>query len=75
MNNAKHTPGPWVAALGERLNTDVYHIDKQGNRVFVAEFATQTDAVPVIGDGKGLTVTVVNPGDEDGQPLSNAVTE
>ena len=45
MNNAKHTPGPWVAALGERLNTDVYHIDKQGNRVFVAEFATQTDAV------------------------------
>ena len=44
-HTTKHTPGPWVAALGERLNTDVYHIDKQGNRVFVAEFATQTDAV------------------------------
>ena len=45
MSTPKHTPGPWVAALGERLNTDVYHIDKQGNRVFVAEFATQADAV------------------------------
>ena len=46
MNNkAQFTPGPWVAALGERLNTDVYHINDQGNRVFIAEFATQADAV------------------------------
>lgn len=36
---------------------------------------TQTDAVPVIGDGNGLTVTVVKPGDEEGHPLKYAVTE
>ena len=45
QGSAQFTPGPWIAALGERLNTDVYHRDKQGNRVFVAEFATQADAV------------------------------
>jgi hypothetical protein len=44
-HTATHTPGPWVAALGERLNTDVYCTDVQGNRIFIAEFATQADAV------------------------------
>lgn len=44
-HTAKHTPGTWIAALGERLNTDVYCTDAQGNRIFIAEFATQADAV------------------------------
>jgi hypothetical protein len=34
-----------------------------------------TDAVPVTGAGNGLTVTVVKPGAEEGQPLKYAVTE
>ena len=45
QGDKQFTPGPWIAALGERLNTDVYSLDKQGNRVFIAEFATQADAV------------------------------
>jgi len=41
----KHTPGPWHAALGEKLITDVYAIGDNKQRVFIAECATQRDAL------------------------------
>ena len=45
MNTPKHTPGPWHAALGLKLISDVYAVGVNGQRVFIAECATQRDAL------------------------------
>ena len=42
---SKHTPGPWHAALGLKLISDVYAVGVNGQRVFIAECATQRDAL------------------------------
>ena len=41
----QHTPGPWHAALGLKLISDVYAVGVNGQRVFIAECATQRDAL------------------------------
>ena len=45
MTNTRHTPGPWHAALGLKLISDVYAVGVNGQRVFIAECATQRDAL------------------------------
>jgi len=42
---SKHTPGPWHVALGLKLISDVYAVGVNGQRVFIAECATQRDAL------------------------------